>query len=75
MCFLFQSRNDFLETFEVGNANATRDGVLQGGQMTPNALCEFSSFCGRSDHECAAICFADRPGDQSAFGQAVEDTG
>jgi hypothetical protein len=75
MCFLLEGCHDFVKTFDVGRANATANCAFQNGQMVPKALRESSSFRRRSHHKCAPICFADCPGDQSTFCEAIEDTG
>jgi hypothetical protein len=59
MCFLFQNRNDPVETLDIGSANAPDHRAFQCGEMTLYAMREFSPFCRWSHHKCAAICFAD----------------
>jgi len=38
MCFLFQGRDNFVETLDISSANATSNGMFQSGQVTPNAV-------------------------------------
>jgi hypothetical protein len=75
MCFLFQGLDDPVEAFDVGSANATDHDVFQCSEMSLNAMCELSSFCRHSHHECAAICFANFARNQSAPCQPIENTG
>jgi hypothetical protein len=49
VCFLFQARDDPVETFDIVAANATDNSALQCGQVTLNAEREFSPFCCWSD--------------------------
>jgi hypothetical protein len=57
MCFLFQGRDNPVETLHIGSANAMDDRAFQFGQMTLNAVSEFSPFCRWSHYKRAAICF------------------
>jgi hypothetical protein len=74
MRFLFQGRDDSIKSFDVRSAEATADGPFERGQVTLDALRQFSSFCRRSYEERAAICFPDFACDQPAPCQSIENT-
>jgi hypothetical protein len=75
MRFLFQGRDDLVETLDVGGANALDNGAFQCGQMTMDALRQLSPFWRWCHHERAAVCFANCARDQPAPGQTIENAG
>jgi len=75
MCFLFQSRDDLVETLDICSADAMDHGAFQRGEMTLNSERKFLPFCGWSHHECAAICFAHCACDQSTLCETIENAG
>jgi hypothetical protein len=75
MCFLFQGRDDSVETLNIGGAYAMDNGTFQCGQMTLNPVREFSPLCRWSHHECPAICFVQCSRDQTAPCQTIENAG
>jgi len=75
MGFLFQRPNNRVETLDIGSANAMDHGAFQCGEVTSNAVRQFSPFCRWSHHKCAAICFAHCARNQSTLCQAIENAG
>ena len=71
MCFLFQSRHTLLKPLISAALTRWINGAFQCGEMTLNAMREFSPFCRWSHHKCAAICFAHCARDQAAPCQTI----
>lgn len=75
MRLLFQGRDDFVKSFDVGSSHAPHDGSLQIGQMAADAPGELSALRCQHDEERAAIRFPYFARDQATVSETVENTG